>query len=126
MTRELPGIRFIFAHEGGTMPMLVGRIAGFAHSSRADFRKKFVELFPEGVEAEYRKLYCDTAQGYYPVNMAAMRSLVPDSHILFGSDYPYFAIGESVGGLRKLNLPPAVLRAIERENALALLPRWRD
>ncbi|MGH6771632.1 MAG: amidohydrolase family protein [Xanthobacteraceae bacterium] len=125
VTRELPGIRFIFAHDGGTMPMLVGRIAGFANSNRADFRKKFADLFPDGVEAEYRKLYFDTAQGYYPVNMAAMRSLVPDGHILFGSDYPYFAIGESVGGLRKLNLPPALLRAIERENAQALLPRWR-
>jgi predicted TIM-barrel fold metal-dependent hydrolase len=126
VTRELPGIRFIFAHDGGTMPMLVGRIAGFANSSRADFRKKFRDLFPDGVEAEYRKLYFDTAQGYYPVNMAAMRSLVPDSHILFGSDYPYFAIEQSVGGLGRLNLPPAFLRAVERGNAQALLPRWRD
>ena len=126
VTLDLPGIRFIFAHDGGTMPMLVGRIAGFAQSARADFREKFRGLFPDGVEAEYRKFYFDTAQGYYPVNMAAMRSLVDDSHILFGSDYPYFAIEAAVSGMQRLNLPPALLRAIERENAQALLPRWRD
>jgi len=125
VTRELADIRFIFAHDGGTMPMLVGRIAGFAQSGRADFRAKFRDLFPDGVEAEYRKLYFDTAQGYYPVNFEAMRRLVPDSHILFGSDYPYFSIAEAVAGLEKLKLPSPLKGAIERANAQALFPRWR-
>jgi len=122
---EFPDIRFIFAHDGGAMPMLIGRIAGFAQSARADFREKFRDIFPAGVEAEYRKLYFDTAQGYYPVNMEAMRKLVPDEHILFGTDYPYFSIAASVTGIHQLGLPPALLRAIERENAQALFPRWR-
>ena len=125
VTLQLPDIRFIFAHDGGTMPMLIGRIAGFTQSARADFQEKFRDLFPNGVEAEYRKLYFDTAQGTYPVNMEAMRRLVPDSHILFGSDYPYFSIGAGVAGLQRLDLPPALLRAIERENAEALFPRWK-
>jgi len=122
---ELPDIRFIFAHDGGTMPLLIGRIAGFTESARADFREKFHDIFPAGVEAEYRKLYFDTAQGFYPVNMQAMRKLVPDEHILFGSDYPYFSIAASVAGIQQLGLPPALTRAIERENAQALFPRWR-
>ena len=125
VTQQLPDIRFIFAHDGGTMPMLVGRIAGFTQNSRADFREKFRDLFPNGVETEYRKLYFDTAQGYYPVNFEAMRKLVPDSHIMFGSDYPYFSIAGAVTGLQKLELPPDLLRAIERENAEALFPRWK-
>lgn len=122
---ELPDIRFIFAHDGGTMPMLIGRLAGFTQITRADFRDKFRDMFPEGVEAEYRKLYFDIAQGTYPVNMAAMRSLVPDSHILFGSDYPYFSIATAVAGLAQLGLPDALMRAIERGNAETLLPRWK-
>ncbi len=127
VTIDLPGIRFIFAHDGGTMPMLVGRIAGMGQlNTRADFREKFQSLFPQGIEAEYRKLYFDTAQGNYPVNMTAMRSLVDDSHILFGSDYPYFRIEDAVSGLQKFNFPPALVRAIERENAQALFPRLRD
>lgn len=120
-----PDIRFIFAHDGGTMPMLIGRLAGFAQITRADFREKFRDIFPNGVEAEYRKLYFDIAQGTYPVNMAAMRSLVPDQHILFGSDYPYFSIATAAEGLARLGLPEALVRAIERGNAEALLPRWR-
>jgi predicted TIM-barrel fold metal-dependent hydrolase len=123
--QELPDIRFIFAHDGGTMPVLVGRIAGFAQNRRPDFQAKFRDLFPNGVEAEYRKLYFDVAQGTYPVNFEAMRRLVPDSHILFGSDYPYFSIAAGVEGLRRLNLSPALLHAVERANAEQLLPRWR-
>jgi len=122
---DLPDIRFIFAHDGGTMPMLIGRLAGFTQITRADFREKFRDIFPNGVEAEYRKLHFDIAQGTYPVNMAAMRSLVPDSHILFGSDYPYFSIATAVTGLAQLGLPESLVRAIERGNAEALLPRWK-
>jgi 6-methylsalicylate decarboxylase len=122
---ELPDIKFIFAHDGGTMPMLVGRLAGFTQITRADFREKFRAIFPNGVEAQYRKLYFDIAQGTYPVNMAAMRSLVPDEHILFGSDYPYFSIATAAEGLARLGLPEALTRAIARENAQALFPRWR-
>jgi predicted TIM-barrel fold metal-dependent hydrolase len=125
VTQRLPELRFIFAHDGGTMPMLVGRIAGFSQNNRADFQAKFRDLFPDGVEAEYRKLYFDVAQGSYPVNFEAMRKLVPDSHILFGSDFPYFSIAASVEGLKKLELPPALTQAIERENAEALFPRWK-
>jgi 6-methylsalicylate decarboxylase len=123
--QQLSDLRFIFAHDGGTMPMLIGRIAGFTQITRADFRAKFQEIFPNGVEAEYRKLYFDIAQGTYPVNFEAMRKLVPETHMLFGSDFPYFSIATSVNGLQKLDLPPALLRLIERENAQALLPRWR-
>lgn len=121
--RQFPSIRFIFAHDGGTMPLLVGRIQGMAQNSRPDFPAKVKEIFPDGVEAEYRKFYFDTAQGYAPVNFAAMRSLVPESHILFGSDYPFFPIGSAVDGLLKLNLPPALRQAIERSNVEALLQK---
>ena len=119
--RRFSGIRFIFAHDGGTMPLLVGRIQGMAQNARPEFPAKVRATFPDGVEAEYRKFYFDTAQGYAPVNFEAMRRLVPESHILFGSDYPFFPIRAAVDGLTKLNLPPALLRAIERGNAEALL-----
>lgn len=123
--RRFPNIRFIFAHGGGTMPLLVGRIQGMAQNSRPDFPEKVREVFPDGVAAEYRKFYFDTAQGFAAVNFAAMRALVPDSHILFGSDYPFFPISASVDGLAKLDLPPALLRAIEHGNAEALLRQGR-
>jgi 6-methylsalicylate decarboxylase len=119
--RRFPNISFIFAHDGGTMPLLVGRIQGMAQNSRPEFPAKVREIFPDGVEAEYRKFYFDTAQGFARINFAAMRELVPDSHILFGSDYPFFPIHASVDGLAKLGLPAALLHAVERGNAEALL-----
>lgn len=121
--RRFPSIRFIFAHDGGTMPLLVGRIQGMAQNARPEFPATVREIFPDGVASEYRKFYFDTAQGYAPVNFAAMRSLVSDGHILFGSDYPFFPIGAAVDGLMQLGLPPALLYAIERGNAEALLRR---
>ncbi len=121
--RRFPQIRFIFAHDGGTMPLLVGRIEGMAQNSRPDFPAKVRAVFPDGVAAEYRKFYFDTAQGYAPVNFAAMRQLVPDLHILFGSDYPFFPIGVAVSGLARLELDAGLQRMIEHDNAAALLRR---
>lgn len=121
--RRFPNIRLIFAHDGGTMPMLVGRIQGMALNSRPDFPAKVRAAFPDGVAAEYRKFYFDTAQGYASVNFAAMRQLVPDSHILFGSDYPFFPIGAAVNGLTKLGLDLNVERMIEHDNAAELFRR---
>jgi 6-methylsalicylate decarboxylase len=48
--------------------------------------------------------------------------LVPASHVLFGTDYPYRTSKEDVDGLSGCGLRPAELRAIGRDNAVALLP----
>jgi len=82
-------------------------------------------MFPEGIEAEFRKLYSEGAQGFAPVNFAALRALVPLSHILFGSDYNRFPISHTVQELERLRISPESRRAIERENAIPLLPRWK-
>jgi len=121
--RRFPNIRFIFAHDGGTMPLLIGRIEGMAQNSRPDFPAKVRAVFPEGVAHEYSKFYFDTAQGYAPVNFTAMRQLVPDSHILFGSDYPFFPVGAAVNGLARLGLDAKLQRMIEHDNAAALFRR---
>jgi predicted TIM-barrel fold metal-dependent hydrolase len=124
--RRFPNIRFVFAHDGGTMPLLIGRIQGMARNSRPDFPAKVREVFPDGVTTEYRKFYFDTAQGCARVNFDAMRALVPDTHILFGSDYPFFPVGAAIDGLLSLNLPADLLQAIERGNAEALLASARN
>ena len=66
------------------------------------------------------------AQAYDPVNFDALRKLVPPAHILFGTDYNRFPIGHSVALFERLPIAPALRRAIERENALALFPRFRQ
>jgi predicted TIM-barrel fold metal-dependent hydrolase len=48
--------------------------------------------------------------------------VAPPSQILFGTDYPFRTVAEVTGGLTAQRFPTKDLRAIERDNALRLLP----
>ncbi len=115
---KYPNIRFIFSHGGGTMPMLAGRLVDTL-SHRADAK----EVMPNGLPAELRKLYYDTANAATPGPMAALRAMAPLDHILFGTDYPFVSVAEGVNDLGEDSLSAAERAAIDRSNALALLPR---
>ena len=77
---------------------------------------------PDGIEAEFRRLYYDTANATHPAAMAALMKLVPVSQITYGTDYPYFPLNQ-IDNLRQLNLPAADLTAIASGNATRLVPR---
>ena len=110
-------IKWLFSHAGGTIPMLAGRI-NFFHG-----QAKNVEQFaPDGIEAELRRLYYDTANATYPAPMAALLKLVPESQVTFGSDYPYVPIDTQVAALGKLGLADSALQAIKSGNARRLMP----
>ena len=113
-------IRFIFSHAGGTLPVLAGRIA-----RQGSAIKELAEKVPNGVEYELRRLYYEIAGSANRPAMSALMSLVPTSQIIFGSDYPWGRTGANAGGLTNLGLSATDLRAIERENAIALFPRLR-
>jgi predicted TIM-barrel fold metal-dependent hydrolase len=54
--------------------------------------------------------------------MAALTKLVPTSQITYGTDYPYFSLGQ-IDELRRLGLSEDDLAAIARGNATRLIPR---
>ena len=54
--------------------------------------------------------------------MKAVLDIVPMSHLLFGSDYPFWSPETTIKGLAGLKLSPTDLRSIECDNALRLLP----
>ena len=114
-----PNIRFIFSHGGAAVPVLAGRLDNAA--SRSPVLQKGVG--PNGIYAELRKLYYDTANAMFPPTMAALLKLVPISQVLFGSDHPYVTVTQNVENMGKLELTAAQRRAIDRENAVKLLPR---
>ncbi len=117
---KYPDIRFIFSHAGGTMPYLVERFNIIAKSA------KFAPQFPQGFASEANKLYYDIAQTANPAAMSALRKVVKLSQIVFGSDYPYRTCTEHVKGLRECGQFTAKeLLAVDRNNALALLPRYK-
>jgi predicted TIM-barrel fold metal-dependent hydrolase len=112
-------IRFLFSHAGASVPALAGRMANATSRSA----KMQAAVGPDGVEAELRKLYYDTANSAYAPTMAALLKLVPVSQVLFGSDYPYLTVAQNLDSMAKVGLSEADLRAIDRGNALSLLPR---
>ena len=122
-TRRYPNVRFIFSHGGGVMPILATRIAGLAHWDRVG-PERLHELFPDGVETEFARLHFECAQACSPTTMGALRSLVPDSQILFGSDTPIFSLSYAADKFRALGLPATTMQAIAHGNAGALMPRW--
>ena len=111
-------IRFIFAHAGGNVPMLLGRMHQYAP-------KNISEKAPNGIEYELKRLYYDVAGTAYAPAISALKSLVPTTQILFGSDDPFVPLVETSDRLEQLGLAAEEVERIERTNALALLPRLK-
>jgi predicted TIM-barrel fold metal-dependent hydrolase len=112
-----PDIRWIFSHGGGALPMLAGRIVGLARN-----RPELAARAPNGVLAELKKLYYDVVGVGTPGAFAALMDIADPTHLLFGTDFPFWSPHETIAALAGLSLSPAELGAIERGNALALLP----
>ena len=113
-----PDIRFIFSHGGGVTPMLAGRMAEIL-----EHRPNAAEVTPNGVLGALRKFYYDTANAGRPAQLAALRGMAPTSQILFGTDYPFVKVAADIEDLQQTQFSPSEREAIERGNAIALLPR---
>jgi len=114
-----PDITWIFSHGGGVLPMLYERLV------RAGNLAQNKPHVPNGVMAQLLRFHYDVAQVAHPPGLAALTKMVPVSQILWGTDFPFRFGWEYVKGLGEYGFSEADLRRIERDNALALLPRWR-
>jgi predicted TIM-barrel fold metal-dependent hydrolase len=72
---------------------------------------------------ELEKFHYELAQGNTPGQIAALLKMVPVSQVMYGTDYPFRDGAEVNQGIANWGFNAADLRAIERENALKLLPR---
>src|SRR6185503_19793199 len=79
---------------------------------------------PQGIIAELKKYYYDTAQASHAVMLNALSGVVGLDHAAFGSDYPW---GFAEMNIRELDsagvLSPAERSGIDYANILPLLPR---
>jgi predicted TIM-barrel fold metal-dependent hydrolase len=116
---RFPDIRFIFSHAGGTAPYLVVRFQRLEQNM-----KEREKRLPKGLMHELQKFHYDVALSTGPAPLGALLKLVPVGQVLFGTDFPSGGImADGVKGLAEYGLSPGELRAIERDNALRLLPR---
>lgn len=113
-------VNFIFSHGGGVITAIAERLR-IQMVSTPPYKGKFTR---EMVDHELKRFWYDTAQVSNEVTIQALAKLVPVSQILFGTDYPYRTGAEHAAGLTA-RFGRADLAAIDRGNAVRLLPKWR-
>jgi predicted TIM-barrel fold metal-dependent hydrolase len=114
-------IKWIFSHAGGTVPFIAERMARLA------MRPEYKAKVPDGVIAELKRLYYDTALSANKITFASLLELVAPQQVLFGSDYPFApeaTLVQTVKGLIDMNLGAEILAGIERDHALKLFPQF--
>jgi predicted TIM-barrel fold metal-dependent hydrolase len=111
-------VQLIFSHGGGTLPFLTERFLRLPL-----INKNLATRVPNGVEHELKRFYYDTAQAAHPYALASLTKLIPVSQIVFGTDFPYRTAAEHVKGLTDYGFSASDLQAIDRDNAVRLLPR---
>jgi predicted TIM-barrel fold metal-dependent hydrolase len=115
---KFPDIRWIFSHSGGTLPFLTSRFIRLAQEKKLPF-------LPNGPLPEFRKFNYELAQGNTAGQIAALLKMVSISQVLYGTDFPFRDGAEVNQGIADWGFAAADLRAIERDNAVKLLPRLK-
>jgi predicted TIM-barrel fold metal-dependent hydrolase len=113
-----PNIRFVTVHSGGAVPMLAGRMKDRLPPGSEKY-------LPNGLYAELRKWYYDIAHASFPWPVAAMKAFMPESQILFGTDFAPEPIESTVNELPGLKLPRGFEQMMLRGNAERLFPRFK-
>lgn len=109
-------IRFVFSHGGGALPMVADRIDKFGRPGKESGSQL------HDAATQFDKLYFDTANAANPAALAGLRAFANPRRILFGTDYPYVPLAREVDDLARADMSPQQRRAIERDNALLLMP----
>lgn len=113
-------VNFIFSHGGGVLTAVAERLR-VQMVATPPYKGQFTR---DMVDRELNRFYYDTAQVSNEVTILALAKLVPVSQIVFGTDFPYRTSVEHVAGL-KARFGAEDLAAIDRANALRILPAWR-
>jgi predicted TIM-barrel fold metal-dependent hydrolase len=116
---RFPNIRFIWSHAGGTVPFLAGRIDGASNNAK--------DRMPRGFVYEVKRFYYDLAGAANKGAVASLLQLVPPTQVLYGTDFPPGGNGRDVlKTIAEIGMfSEADLRAVERDNAVKLFPRFR-
>lgn len=117
---RFPDIRWIWSHAGGTVPFLAGRI-----DTNAKRLKDAPSRMPQGAMHELKRFHYDVAGAANEGALSSLLKLVSTDRVLFGTDFPPAGPSANVvKALATLGFGASELKAIERDNALKLWPRF--
>jgi predicted TIM-barrel fold metal-dependent hydrolase len=117
---KFPNIRFIWSHAGGAAPFFAGRI-----EQSLPRLKDHATRMPNGAIHEMKKFFYDVAGAANPGALTSLMTMVAATQVLFGTDYPSGTSADIIAGLAGIGFSEADLVAINRGNALNLLPRFK-
>lgn len=80
---------------------------------------------PNGPLPLLQQFFYEVAQGTTPGQLAALMKMASASQVLFGSDFPFRQAVQTVAGLDDFGFPQAQRHAIDRDNAIRILPGLR-
>jgi predicted TIM-barrel fold metal-dependent hydrolase len=113
---RLRKLRFIFSHGGGTLPMLTGRLELLVRNKPA-----LQKLFPQGLDHELARHYYDTVSIMSPAAVRAMKTFVPSTQMVFGTDCPYGPIDLQLKAIAAFDFSDADRALVIGANAQRLL-----
>src|SRR5882757_5038594 len=120
-----PGLKLILAHCGGALPTLGWRIGEHTVMGRGP---DDADIGPAHVAGVLRGLYYDTALAGSRNSLLPTLEVTTADHILFGTDWPAAPEPTVVHNITNLTsfegFTKDELRAVERDNALRLFPRF--
>jgi len=120
VAQRYPDINWIFSHGGGSLTSFYERFTVQALAN-PPYRGKFSR---DDVEKQIRRFHYDTAAVPNEVTLSALAKMVPTSQIVFGTDFPYRTAADHARGVSAF-FKGDDLKAVDRENALRLFPRFR-
>jgi predicted TIM-barrel fold metal-dependent hydrolase len=111
--------KFIWSHGGGALIGVASRVVG-------PITEKDLSDTPVAGSRLYhvRRFFYDTAGSANPIVMQGIAKLAGASQIVFGTDYPFGNPAGLADGLEKVGFTATQLRAIDRGNALRILPKY--
>lgn len=116
-SEHYPQVKMVFAHSGGLLLAGLGRL-NIVSDTQPEFG------LPKDFGAEIAKFYYEISSSGDEATMRLLRSYVPASHILLGTDSPIGnGMAHNLAQFDRLHLSRRDRESIGRGNALALLPR---
>ena len=111
--------KFIWSHAGGALIGVASRVVG------AVSEKDLSGTPPVNSRLHHiRRFFYDTAGSANPILMQGIAKLAGPSQIVFGTDYPFGNGAAIAEGMQSVGFTDTQLRAINRENALRILPKY--